>query len=136
TVAHDSPYGSFSTYAQKNPYDTFLDEDVTYLKTLKSWFGHSAINGNPLYDATLKSYNRTRQNEFVNNLNLRWTILQNLRLDSRFALSKLVGQSQNFRDPAASMFENSDFTKKGSKSILDDQFESWDFNALLLYGLA
>lgn len=130
----ESPFGSFSSYAEKNPYDDFLDEDGNYKKVLTQWYGHPGINGNPLYDAHLKSYNRTTLNDFSNNFNLRWTIVDGLRLDTRFALMLQKGQQQDFRDPASSMFDRMEYAKKGTKSILDDELRTWDFNALLNYG--
>lgn len=132
--SEESPYGSFASYAAKNPYDEFRDEDGNYKKTLTRWHGHPGINGNPLYDANLKSYNRTAHNDFSNNFNLRWTIMDGLRLDTRFAIVMQKSQQQNFRDPASSEFKDLDYKKKGTKAILDDEMRSWDFNALLLYG--
>ncbi|WP_257667322.1 SusC/RagA family TonB-linked outer membrane protein [Parapedobacter tibetensis] len=134
TQSNESPFGAFATYAEKNPYDTFLDEEGNYRKTMTQWFDHRGINGNPLYDAHLKSYNQTNQNEFINNFNLRWTILDNLRLDTRFALAQRKSQLQDFKDPASSTFDQLDFDQKGTKRILDDQLNTWDFNTLLLYG--
>ncbi len=43
-------------------------------------------------------------------------------------------QQQVFIDPASSQFDNLEFSKKGTKSILDDEMQTWDFNALLVYG--
>lgn len=129
----ESPFGSFGTYAMMNPYDNFLDEDGAYKKLLTDW-QHPGDEGNPLYDAHLKSYNRTTSNDFSNNFNLRWTIADGLRLDTRLSVMLQKSQQQNFKDPASSQFNNMDFTKRGTKSILDDEMRTWDFNALLLYG--
>ncbi|MBO9633069.1 MAG: SusC/RagA family TonB-linked outer membrane protein [Chitinophagaceae bacterium] len=131
--SEESPFGSFSKYAEQNPYDTYLDEEGKYTKLLGDW-GHPGSRGNPLYDAHLKSYDRTRSNDFSNNFNLRWTITDGLRLDTRVAVMLQKSQQQNFKDPASSQFDNLDFTKKGTKSILDDELQTWDFNALLVYG--
>lgn len=131
--SQESPFGSFSTYAEQNPYEVFLDEEGNYKKLLGDW-GHPGSRGNPLYDAHLKSYNRAKQNDFSNNFNLRWTIADGLRLDTRVAVMLQNSQQQNFKDPASSQFNNMEFTKKGTKDVLDDEMLTWDFNALLLYG--
>jgi TonB-linked SusC/RagA family outer membrane protein len=131
--SQESPFGSFATYAEQNPYETFLDEDGNYLFELGDW-GHPGGRGNPLYDAHLKSYNRTTHNDFSNNFNLRWTIADGLRLDTRVAIMLQKSQQQVFKDPASYEFKNAEYDKKGTKSILDDELRSWDFNALLLYG--
>ena len=130
--SQESPFGSFATYADQNPYEAIRDEDGNYKKKLGDW-GRSD-NGNPLYDAHLKSYDRTTQNDFSNNFNLRWTITDGLRLDTRVAVMLQKSQRQNFKDPASSVFDNVQFTRKGTKSILDDEIRTWDLNALLLYG--
>lgn len=129
----ESPFGSFSTYADQNPYEAIRDEEGNYYKELGRW-GHPGSNGNPLYDAHLKSYDRSTHNDFSNNFNLRWTIADGLRLDTRVAVMLQKSQRQNFKDPASSQFDNVEFTKKGTKSILDDEMRTWDLNALLLYG--
>jgi TonB-linked SusC/RagA family outer membrane protein len=130
--SQESPFGSFTTYAEQNPYEVFMDEEGNYKKLLGDW-GHGN-RGNPLYDAHLRSYNRTNHNDFSNNFNLRWTITDGFRLDTRLAVMLVKSQQQNFIDPASSKFENELFSKKGTKSILDDELRSWDFNALLVYG--
>lgn len=131
--SQESPFGSFSTYAEQNPYEVFQDEDGNYKKLLTDW-GHPGSIGNPLYDAHLKSYNRKKHNDFSNNFNLRWTIVDGLRLDTRLSVMLQNSQQQDFKDPASSQFDRMEFTKRGTKSILDDEMLTWDFNALLLYG--
>ncbi|WP_207515813.1 SusC/RagA family TonB-linked outer membrane protein [Longitalea luteola] len=132
--SQESPFGSFATYAMQNPYDDFRDEDGAYKKLLTNWGHPGSPLGNPLYDAHLKSYNRTAHNDFSNNFSLRWTIANGLRLDTRLSVLLQKSQQQHFKDPASSQFNNMEFTKRGTKSILDDELRTWDFNALLLYG--
>lgn len=131
--SEESPFGSFSTYAEQNPYEVFLDEGRSYKKLLGDW-GHPGSRGNPLYDAHLKSYNRKKHNDFSNNFNLRWTIADGLRLDTRLSVMLQNSQQQDFKDPASSQFDRMEFIEKGTKSILNDEMLTWDFNALLLYG--
>jgi TonB-linked SusC/RagA family outer membrane protein len=131
--SQESPFGSFSTYAEQNPYDVFRDEEGNYVKLLPEW-DHPGGRGNPLYDAHLKSYDRSVHNDFSNNFHFQWTIADGLRLDTRVAVMLQKVQRQNFVDPAASQFDNVEYTKKGTKSILDDEMRTWDFNALIVYG--
>jgi TonB-linked SusC/RagA family outer membrane protein len=132
--AKESPYGSFSTYAALNPYDRYLDENGNYMPKLTQWYGHPGISINPLYDATLKSYNRTIQNEFTNNFNFKWFISNELRFDSRIAISNSRSEQQIFKDPASSEFANvTDYLKKGYKSISNNSYSSVDANAFLFY---
>ena len=65
TKSEESPYGSFSDYTSKLPYDEYLDENGNYLETTTSWTG--GTEENPLYEATLKSYDRSKSWELINN---------------------------------------------------------------------
>lgn len=68
TKSEESPYGSFSDYTSKLPYDEYLDENGNYLETTTSWTG--GTEENPLYEATLKSYDRSKSWELINNTEL------------------------------------------------------------------
>ena len=48
TKSEESPYGSFSDYTSKLPYDEYLDENGNYLETTTSWTG--GTEENPLYE--------------------------------------------------------------------------------------
>ena len=135
--SQESPYGTFSTYTLLNPYDTYLDDDGNYVKKLQQWKWKSnnrATPKNPLYDATLNSYNTTVQNEFTNNFHFNWFITKNLKLDSRIAISNSRREQQVFKDPASSIYESeTDFLQKGQKSVYNTSSTSIDANAFLLY---
>ncbi len=131
--AQESPYGSFSTYASLNPYDRYLDEKGNYLERLTQWYGHSGTSINPLYDATLRSYNRTNQNDIYNNFNFKWFIADGLRFDSRIAISNSNSEQQIFRDPASSQYSTTDYLEKGYKTIMNNNQTSVDVNGFLMY---
>lgn len=63
TKSEESPYGSFSDYTSKLPYDEYLDENGNYLETTYPWTG--GTEENPLYEATLKSYDRSKSWELI-----------------------------------------------------------------------
>lgn len=66
TKSQESPYGSFSDYTSKLPYDEYIDENGRYLETTYPWTGGSG-EVNPLYEATLKNYDRSKSWELINN---------------------------------------------------------------------
>ena len=72
TKSEESPYGSFSDYTSKLPYDEYLDENGNYLETTYPWTG--GTEENPLYEATLKSYDRSKSWELINNTEVLWNI--------------------------------------------------------------
>lgn len=130
----NSPYGSFSTYAEKNPYDTPYDDNGELVSVMRSWYGHSGVNTNPLYDATLNSYDRTVQNEFSNNANFKWFIADGLHFDARLVLSNLRSRQNTFIDPASSLYSTVyDHKLRGKKTVADRNSNSWDFNSFLTY---
>ena len=69
TKSQESPYGSFSDYTSKLPYDEYIDENGRYLETTYPWTGGSG-EVNPLYEATLKNYDRSKSWELINNTEL------------------------------------------------------------------
>lgn len=87
TKSQESPYGSFSDYTTQLPYNEFKDATGAYLKTLYPWNGGSG-DSNPLYEATLGSYNRIKNWELINNTELIWNITPNLLLKGQFSVTK------------------------------------------------
>lgn len=73
TKSQESPYGSFSDYTSKLPYDEYIDENGRYLETTYPWTGGSG-EVTPLYEATLKNYDRSKSWELINNTELLWNI--------------------------------------------------------------
>lgn len=86
TKSEESPYGSFSDYTSKLPYDEYLDENGNYLETTTSWTG--GTEENPLYEATLKSYDRSKSWELINNTELLWNIDNYWLLKGQFSVTK------------------------------------------------
>lgn len=97
--SEESPYGSFSSYTKKQPYDEYLDENGQYLKDTYPWTGSSSGYENPLYEATLKSYDRSKSWELINNTELLWNINPYLLLKGQFSVTKSNSDSRTFIDP-------------------------------------
>ena len=69
TKQKESPYGSFSAYTKKLPYDKATDEYGNYVKQTtrwrySNWFSDSDL-ANPLWEAQLGSYDKTDSDELV-----------------------------------------------------------------------
>ncbi len=94
TRSKESPYGSFSDYTTKLPYDTFRDDDGDYVTKTTEWHNLGMDNlANPLYEATLKSYDRSNADEFIDNLSANWYINDHWQIKGQFALTKRVIQN-------------------------------------------
>jgi len=113
--SQESKYGTFSDYVEQQPYNTPYDEYGNPVKTFDPFFGGTQVQ-NPLYDASLNSFNKSGYNSVTNNISLDWIIIPELRLRGQFG----IGSTQNTSDvfiPA----EHSTFTTSTEYST-DDGF--------------
>lgn len=98
TKSSDSPYGSFSDYTSKLPYDDYKDENGNYLKTTYGWNGTSGSE-NPLYEATLDNFSHDKSWELINNTELLWNINKYWLLKGQFSVIKSNSEANDFLDP-------------------------------------
>ncbi len=120
----ESQYGSFSEYARMNPYFRAYDTDGGVLKTLGDpgedyyvirW---NTLPTNPLYNASLNGFDKTKNAEIVNNTSVEWSIMQALLLRVRLGLGKITRQQDVYRPADHTDFANytqpGDIFRKGS----------------------
>ena len=98
TRSADSPYGNFSDYTSKLPYSEYKNGDGTYKRELEAWH-ISSDRTNPLYEASLKSFNKTEYHELINNLSANWYINDYLQIKGQFTVTKTSNKTRNFIDP-------------------------------------
>ena len=137
TKSQESPYGSFSDYTSKLPYDEYIDENGRYLETTYPWTGGSG-EVNPLYEATLKNYDRSKSWELINNTELLWNIDSYWLLKGQFSVTKSNSDARTFLDPRSK--KNDDLL--GLNNVVSGQLDiatsnslSWDATATLSYNL-
>lgn len=135
TKSQESPYGSFSDYTSKLPYDEYIDENGRYLETTYPWTGGSG-EVNPLYEATLKNYDRSKSWELINNTELLWNIDSYWLLKGQFSVTKSNSDARTFLDPRSK--KNDDLL--GLNNVVSGQLDiatsnslSWDATATLSY---
>lgn len=97
--SQESPYGNFSEYTTAPPYDEYKDENGKYLEHLKNWDGRNSDIVNPLYESTLKSFDKSKTQEFINNLSVNWSITPYLRLQGQLSITKNIDEQDRFLDP-------------------------------------
>ena len=96
----ESPYGSFSQYVEQNPYDRAynldgsLNNDLTYGKL------------NPLYEASLGSYNKGENFSINDVFDIKVQLLEGLRLEGSFSLTKYKNNTEVFLSPDSSFLHN------------------------------
>ena len=69
--SQESPYGTFSDYVRMNPYDTYLDENGNIGMNMATWHSGSPYR-NPMYDATLGSFDKGKRHEFYDQFDVRY----------------------------------------------------------------
>lgn len=130
--ANNSPFGTFSQYAQLNPYwspydangdlKVYLEEVInpaTGLRTTVSDY-YNNLNGyigrpvNPLYNASLNVKDATKYNLITNNFETRYQANDWLRLTGRVAYNKQINQSDIFLPAQHSSFAEIATFQKGS----------------------
>lgn len=84
-VANNSPYGSFSEYAEANPYLPYEDINGNVVKLF------DFVNTpNPMYNANIGSIDKDAYDEITNNFKLEWNITENLKLKNSITFSKKI----------------------------------------------
>ena len=109
STSQDPSYGSFSNFSKQNPYQSPYDANGELLAKLE----HNLDN--PLYEASLGSFNRAGSMDFLNTTTAQYWIDRNLRIDGDFSFTTRNNYSRSFKSPLSYTFRNeTDLTKKGS----------------------
>ena len=109
STSQDPSYGSFSNFSKQNPYQSPYDANGELLAKLE----HNLDN--PLYEASLGSFNRAGSMDFLNTTTVQYWVDRNLRIDGDFSFTTRNNYSRSFKSPLSYTFRNeTDLTKKGS----------------------
>lgn len=122
----NSPYGTFSEYAAMNPYFSPYDENGKIVSAVgiegvgaSEIFGTSGI-ANPLYNASLNTFDLTNTLTLTNNFAIEWTIIDGLIATGKLGISKSVGGSDAFypaEHTAFNSYSSADLIRKGYYDI-------------------
>ncbi|WP_293918360.1 MULTISPECIES: SusC/RagA family TonB-linked outer membrane protein [unclassified Sphingobacterium] len=108
----ESPYGEFSDYVKQNPYWRPYDENGNVNKLLGNpgnrdydqyW---STLPTNPLYNATLNTYDKNNSTKITNNTSVEWRIIPELNLRAQIGITKENIQGDRFRPAEHTAFAN------------------------------
>lgn len=105
--SHESPYGNFSDYVKQEPYNSPYDTYGNVRKFFDPFYAWSAPLENPLYNASLGSFNKTGYQELTNNFSVDWNILPELTLRGQLGISSTENTSDFFRSPEDTYYTNS-----------------------------
>lgn len=127
TDNHESPYGSFRQYVDQNPYDRAYNIDGTLNNNL------TFDKANPLYEATLGSYDKGSTLNINNVLDLKVQLARGVRLEGSFSLSKYQSNRENFLSPDSKTFDDSPVNEAGSITISNSNTIDYQGKLLLTY---
>jgi TonB-linked SusC/RagA family outer membrane protein len=139
----NSPYGSFSDYVKQNPYYPIVDNAGNYIREMEIW-QKQQTNGavttstvlNPLYDATLSSFDKSEYTNITDQFSLEWNILPGMRLRSSLSYSSVKSTSDAFISPLDNdyyFYAAADYNKRGSYIYTTQNNNFLDGQAVLTY---
>ena len=135
----ESPYGSFSTYTQTNPYWPIYDDKGEMIKLYPQYLTAMYQHWNPLVEAQLNNQNKSEYMEVNDNFSFEWNINSNWRLKGQLSYTMRNDHAYRFTDPASAQYNGYDFQdgegvlKKGAAYNADKRSYNLDFNALVTY---
>ena len=135
TRSQESPYGAFSDYTGCQPYDPYKDEG-NYLENLPNWDGKNEKRPNPLYEATLSNFDKSKYEEFVDNLGINWNITTGLLWKTQFSLTRKITDTKRFLDPLSSKNTTPQTAENPSSGELNTSRGNefyWDLSSTLSY---
>ncbi|MFV0482575.1 MAG: SusC/RagA family TonB-linked outer membrane protein [Bacteroidales bacterium] len=142
TNEENSPYGSFSQYVTMNPYWTGYDANGNIARQVGD-FGDSnhyymwtKLPANPLYNATLNTFDKNEETKITNNLSIEWNILEALKFRANLGLSKTSKDADNYKPASHTDFTNyseADFFRKGSYQYSSGKGFNYDGSLNLSY---
>ena len=105
TRSTESNYGSFSDYVAQQPYNSPYDENGEIAQYFEDFYG-SNYKGefNPLYDASLKSFDKSGYEELSNNFSIEWHIIPGLNFRGQLGITSTNNHSDAFLSPKNSYF--------------------------------
>jgi hypothetical protein len=126
--AVNSPYGSFRTYTQQNPYDRIYSEDGEFVGIL------SNNRVNPMVNAFLSSRDETRSVSWSDNLSLEWRFLNAFRLQGRLGYTRSSSKQEKFVSPESPLYQDeTEIARKGSATFFNPVETTVDGNLVLSY---
>jgi TonB-linked SusC/RagA family outer membrane protein len=96
--ANESNYGSFSDYVKQQPYNNPYDENGNIVEYFENFYGSTSGHGtfNPLWDASLKTINKSGYETLTDNFSIEWNITKELILRGQLGITSTDNHSDYF----------------------------------------
>ncbi|HWB91858.1 MAG TPA: SusC/RagA family TonB-linked outer membrane protein, partial [Puia sp.] len=138
-----SPYGSFQQYAQMNPYFPKTDSAGHILQAVDSWQEYTGGTSyatdvvlNPMYDATLHSFNKSAYLEVTDAFSAEWNMARGLRLRTVISYDQKRSTIDSFASPLSNAFyfyKPRDYSTRGSYFYGEDEERTFDGSATFTF---
>jgi TonB-linked SusC/RagA family outer membrane protein len=102
----ESPYGSFSKYAEMNPYLYATNPETG---TVTRWAEVSTFTPNPIYDAMIGTLNKESYLDFVNNFYAEWQLNEHFKATGRLGISSKRSDWEEFLPADHSTFSTLEY---------------------------
>lgn len=112
TKGVESPWGSFGDYVKLNPYWSPYDANGNIAQSFLpfNWdYWTQSSHGvkpyaNPMYDATLNSFNKTTYTDITNNFQLEWKPVNHLTVNGGLGINGTLSSGDDFKPASHSLF--------------------------------
>jgi TonB-linked SusC/RagA family outer membrane protein len=132
----ESNYGTFSDYANMQPYFKPYNEDGSVNRFFDAYYGDIQ---NPLFDAQLNTKNESKYSEIINNFSIEWNISKEFKARAQFGISNTTNMSDKFLPAEHSTFQTTSYSdtdgffRRGSYDYGVGENTKYDGNITLSY---
>jgi len=133
----NSPYGSYSQYAEMNPYYRIHDEDGNSLVMLENTGGETYWN--PLHNAELNLIDEDKYNQIINNFEVDYRFNNGLRAKASISLNKKTNSSDLFKPASHTDFiavpgqSSLPYEERGLYTASNGELLTWETKFILSY---
>lgn len=135
--ADESPYGSFADWVKVLPYFRKTQDDGTispYLDIYITSANQKDTAGNPLYNATLNSYNYAKSQAITNNLQMIYDISNDMRITGGLNITSGNINTTTFLSPSNTSFIGQTAENRGTYDYSNERTFGYNGNLMLSYG--
>jgi len=137
--ATESPYGDFSNYVRMNPYYPLKDANGMAMRISDVYEKQDRSKEyvfNPLFDASLSSFNKSKYTEIIDNLSADLEVAKDLRLRAQMSLTTRANSDDIFTSPQANkyyLYTTDKIDEKGEYTNREMKETYWDSNIRLTW---
>jgi TonB-linked SusC/RagA family outer membrane protein len=133
-TGNESPYGSFESWVNTNPYYELRSSDERYLAREESINAGAFLTvNNPMYNAVLPSFNQSKNNTISDNMQLTYSINNALRFTAGGQISRNTTNFNDFVSPLDTEFDAVENDLKGRFTYRAAESFSYTVNAMLTF---